>query len=185
MRKHLIPLLAGVLAALSLGLAVYALHCARTSRQALEAEILEQSQRIDRLYSKIDALTAQLEASVSGAASPICNFLVESWAADGETVTLTSAYVELQLPDDLTAASARLTLRHNGAEISSATLTLEAAAEGVYRQTLTDTWFLLPTLADDDTLELYLEVELSDGSALSALGITWYCTDGGLYSAVG
>ncbi len=43
----------------------------------------------------------------------------------------------------------------------------------------------MPELENNDSLELYLEITLSDGRHLNAFGIGWYMENGKLSSSVG
>lgn len=120
-----------------------------------------------------------------------CNMIVDGWLDTQEKVTLTSGYVQVQLPrlsasGDLTVTGARLSLNHNGQEYTGMDITLEAGeGAGGYELELADISFTLPELGEDDYLDLWVIVTLSDGSTLSAPGASWYNGADGLYLVVG
>ena len=121
-----------------------------------------------------------------------CNMTMDSWYdADGK-LTVSLAYVQAQLPrlaadgDAPTIVSARLLLTCNGSDYSELPLTLEAGdGPGAYQLTLTGSQLDMPELSEDDYLDLFLEVTLSDGQTLSCLGGSWYWGSDGLFLVVG
>ena len=123
--------------------------------------------------------------------SSYCNMLVDSWLDTQDTLTLTSAYIQVQLPrisrsTDLTVTEARLVLQKKGEEARHHDITLNpGVGRDSYELELTDTAFSLPEMVDDDYLDLWLEVTLSDGQTLSASGASWYKTSDGLFLVVG
>lgn len=130
-----------------------------------------------------------LETSLSA----YCNMTVDSWVANGGKLTISLAYIQAQLPrlsvsGDMPAiANARLLLVYNGEDFSDLALTLEPGeGGGAYELTLSGGELNWPEeLTDGDNLDLYLEVELSDGNVLSTMGGSWFYGDGGLDLVVG
>lgn len=120
------------------------------------------------------------------------NLVVESWYdADGK-LTITSGYVQVQMPristngSQITYSSADLVLQFNGQELARTPLDLpDGEGEGSYELVLTDLVFDMPEMEDADQLELWLEVSLSTGEELLATGGSWFCSDGELLLAVG
>lgn len=120
------------------------------------------------------------------------NLVVESWYdADGK-LTVTSGYVQVQMPRIATASgavtysSADLVLQLNGQELARTPLDLpDGEGEGSYELVLTDVVFDMPEMADADQLELWLEVTLSTGEELLATGGSWFYSGGELLLAVG
>lgn len=120
-----------------------------------------------------------------------CNMLVDGWIDTDSQVTLTAAYVQVQLPrlsvhGELTAESAQLVLYRNGEALGTADITLlPGEGRGSYEAVLSDLILELPELGDEDFLDLWLEVTLSNGDVLSNPGASWYNSPDGLYMVVG
>lgn len=121
-----------------------------------------------------------------------CNMTMDSWLDLDDTLTISAAYVQVQLPrltadgTEPTIAKAELLLYYQGQVHASAPITLEAgAAAGAYELTVAGVTMAMPTMEEDESLDLYLEVTLSDGTVLRALGASWYCNSNGLFSVVG
>ena len=114
-----------------------------------------------------------------------------TWLDDGSAVTLASAYVQVQLPrlsaqGALTAEKAQLVLYRNSEEVSRTDITLQPGeAAGSYELELSGQSIPLPELAEDDYLDLWLEVTLSDGRTLSTAGASWFSGPDGLFLVVG
>lgn len=132
-------------------------------------------------------LPVYLESSLAS----YCNMMVDSWLEDGECVTLTSAYIQVQLPrlsadGTLTAEKAQLVMYRGGEELSRADITLQPGeGPGSYELELSDVSIALPELEADDYLDLWLEVTLSNGQTLTTAGASWYNGADGLFLVVG
>ena len=130
-----------------------------------------------------------LETSLSA----YCNMTLDSWVADGGKLTVSLAYLQAQLPrlsesgDMPSIKGTRLLLVYNGEDFSSLDVTLQPGeGVGAYELTLSGGDLNWPAeLAEGDNLDLYLEVELSDGGKLTTMGGSWYYGDGGLDLVVG
>lgn len=129
---------------------------------------------------------------LASALNAYCNLTLDSWLDLDGTLTIATAYAQAQLPRlsaDGTAPDiekAALTLYYNGEVYSSADLVLEpSASDGTYELTILNAELAMPTLAEDEFLDLYLEVTLTDGTLLTALGAGWYQTPEGLFAVVG
>lgn len=121
-----------------------------------------------------------------------CNMTMDSWYDSDGKLTVSLAYVQAQLPrlttdgDTPTIVSARLLLTCNGSDYSELPLTMEAGdAPGAYQLTIAGGQLDMPQLTEDDYLDLFLEVTLSDGQTLSCLGGSWYWGSEGLFLVVG
>lgn len=125
--------------------------------------------------------------------SAYCNMTMDSWMDDGSKLTVSLAFVQAQLPrlsvsgDMPGITSARLLLTCNGNDVSELPVTLEAGeGAGAYELTITGAVLALPDeMSDDDYLDLFLEIKLTDGTELTALGGSWYQSDDGLFLVVG
>ena len=56
---------------------------------------------------------------------------------------------------------------------------------GSYELTLEDVTFDMPKMKDDDQLDLWLEVTLSNGEAITSNGGSWFYSDDALNLMVG
>ena len=123
--------------------------------------------------------------------SAYCNLAVNDWTESADSLTLTDAYAQVQLPrisagGEVLITRADLVLRLNGSEVARIPLQLQSSeVAGSYELTITNTVLPLAGLEEGDELELSLEAGLSDGRNLSAFGISWYLEDGAFSSAVG
>lgn len=124
--------------------------------------------------------------------SSYCNMTLDSWIDGNGTLTLTLGFVQAQLPrlsasgEAPTIVDAKLLLTHNGNDFSELAITLEPEnGAGSYALELTNTTLNLPELAEDDYLDLFLVITLSDGQVLTALGGSWFNSAEGLFLLVG
>lgn len=124
--------------------------------------------------------------------SAYCNLTVNDWVETrGTVLTLTDACAQVQLPlicaaGNVEIVTADLVLRLNGAESIRIPIKLAPSeVAGSFDLTLTNAQFPMPELEEGDSLELYLEVRLSDGRNLQAFGISWQKIGNQLSSAVG
>lgn len=124
--------------------------------------------------------------------SSYCNLVVNDWVEQSSvSLLLTDAYAQVQLPqifsgDSLYIDTSKLALRLNGEVTTRVSIALAPSeVAGSFDLTITDLHIPMPKLEKSDTLELYLEITLSDGRHLQAFGISWYLEDGKLSSVVG
>ena len=141
--------------------------------------------------SNPDSEDAGIPVFLQSALSSYCNLVIHDWQEQtGTSLVLTSAYVQVQLPQiqtqALTITAQELVLRLNGQLSAKVPVSLSPSeVAGSYEATLSDLHLPMPELNQNDTLELYLEITLSDGRRLQAFGISWYLEDGELVSSVG
>lgn len=124
--------------------------------------------------------------------SSYCNFVATDWIENpGVSLVLTDAYAQVQLPristtGSVAIADAHIVLRLNGTESVRIPIQLTPSeVEGSLELVITDLQIPMPKLKDSDALELSLEVSLTDGRNLRAVGVTWQLNNGKLSSAVG
>lgn len=135
--------------------------------------------------------TQEIPVYLSSSITAFCNLAVNDWEEKDNILTLTDAYAQIQLPlicssGSVEIASSDLVLRLNGAAALRIPIRLAPSeVPNSYELAVTDTELPLESLAEGDTLELYLEVSLTDGRNLSAFGISWYLEDGTISSSVG
>lgn len=121
-----------------------------------------------------------------------CNLFVSDWEnADGK-LTITSGYVQVQLPQitpagtSVTFESAKLVLQLNGNPVETLDLELpEGEGAGSYETALTSTAFTMPEMAEDYQLDLILEVKLSGSADITANGGSWFFSGDQLVMVVG
>lgn len=124
--------------------------------------------------------------------SAYCSVIVESHTASDSKLTITGGTAQVQAPkitnnnEVITVSEAVLNLMVNGESVASEKLKLEETDEmGAYQADLANVSFKVPELDADQPLILTLDVELSNGQALSATGGTFFYIDGDLLTAVG
>jgi hypothetical protein len=122
--------------------------------------------------------------------SAYCNLVVYDWSVNDGELIVTDAYAQVQLPqislEPVQITQSDIVVRLNGQEIDRIATTLSPSeVAGSYDVTIPSLAIPLPQLSEVDSLELYLEVSLSDGRNLRAFGINWYMEGSELTSAVG
>lgn len=138
-----------------------------------------------------DAPDAGIPVYLQASLSSYCNLVVNDWVEQANSLVLTAAYAQVQLPrisaeGDLEFASQELVLRLNGQITARVPVKLSPSeVEGSYDLIISDLHLPRPELNATDALELYLEVTLSDGRRLQAFGISWHLDGDTLSSAVG
>ena len=120
-----------------------------------------------------------------------CNLIVDGWEDEGGKLTITSGFVQAQLPrvgteENPLFAGAQLLLRLNGEVVETQDLDLpEGEGEGSYEQVLSGVSFRMPAMEDDYQLEVALVVTLSDGQTITSSGGSWYYNGGEMLMVVG
>lgn len=139
-----------------------------------------------------DNLVNDAVVNLKTALSAYCNMIVEAWEENEGSLTITSGYVQVQLPritaagDAAALTGAELVLERSGQEVSRRSLSLpEGEGENSYEQVITDAAFDIPAMEDEQQLDLYLVVHLSDGTELTTVGCSWFCNGGELFLVVG
>lgn len=163
----------------------YSYYCVLTSASGGREELA-----LNTPVNPVDDALVYLGSSLSA----YCNIVVdaEGWKADADTFTITSAYVQAQMPritpdgSSITCTGAELILELNGVEQERKRLELpEGEGENSYELVLTDTAFRMPAMEDDYQIDLWLEVTLSNGQTLSTSGGSWYYNDSQLIPVFG
>ena len=134
---------------------------------------------------------ADVPVYLQSALGAYCNLVINDWIEQsGTSLVLTSAYAQVQLPriqaQELTITGQTLVMRLNGQITAQVPIKLSPSeVAGSFELTINNLQMAMPELEDADTLELYLEVSLSDGRNLQAFGIGWYLENGTLTASVG
>ena len=108
--------------------------------------------------------------------SSYCNMIVDGWENEGGKLTITSGYVQAQLPristgEEVLLSSARLLLKLNADVVETQNLDIPTGeGKGSYELILSGISFKMPKMEDDYQLEVSLEVTLSDGQILTSSG---------------
>lgn len=119
------------------------------------------------------------------------NVVVETWEATDTAMTITSGYVQVQLPrlgagQGVSMMKAELVFELNAEELERVKLDLpEGEGVGSYEMALSDIRFKMPELEDDYQLDLWLEVALSSEETLVTSAGSWYYNAGELNMLVG
>ena len=179
--KNVLSSAALVCAVLALAASVFACCYAAGLSDRYEAQL-------EALNEQCLLLQAQLETSPPSQSDVYANLMITDWSAQDGTLTITTAFAQLLLPGEEAAApsQARLVLKLSGAEQAAHEITLlpGEAAES-FEADLTDISFQIPELSAEDTLELWLEATLSDGSITDTCGAGWFMENGRLMLVAG
>lgn len=127
-----------------------------------------------------------LQASLSA----YCNMIVDSSDVDGDTLVLNAGYVQVQLPRigsrSLEYKSSALVMKIGNQELQRLPLEIpEGEAEGSREMALQDVRFDIPADLEDQQMDLWLEVTLSDDQVLTYNGCSWNFEDGELILSAG
>lgn len=128
-----------------------------------------------------------LETSLSA----YCAMMVEEFVVEDNILTVTAGYAQVHLPvigrtgNAVEATGAELVLKVEGNEVSRRSLALTAETETELLGEIIGLTFDVPAMEDDQQMELWLEVGLSDGQMLFTTGGCWYYNGGELFLVVG
>lgn len=120
------------------------------------------------------------------------NVVLDAWENTDKALTLKSGYIQVQTPqlsgngETVSLEKAALVLKLNDEEKARKDLQMPAGeSAGSYELTLEDVTFDMPKMKDDDQLDLWLEVTLSNGEAITSNGGSWFYSDDALNLMVG
>lgn len=166
MKKNLLSIIALVCAVLALACSIFA--CVT----ALELK-----------YQTISVTTVQ---HATDPVQPVCTLLVRDWSVSDNTLNISSLYIDVQLPENVTCQEARLAVYNLDELLDRKELVLTAGeADGVWNLDGSYTDIALPDLSEDDELSLWLELTLSNGTAVQHCGAQWYPENGQLLLVAG
>lgn len=119
-----------------------------------------------------------------------CNMFVENWTQEGDKLMLTTGYAQVQLPRignrTVDYKSSDLVLKLGELELQRVPVEMpKGEADGSYEIVLENIAFDMPKIEDEQQVDLWLEVKLTDGQTLTYNGCSWFLTDGTLTLAVG
>lgn len=171
MKKNLLSIIALACAVLALACSVFA--CVTTQKLRSELNALQNA-------------SVAAPQSPSDSAEAYCTFLVRDWTVSGNTLDISSLYVDVQLPENVTCREAQLAIYQLDELLDRKVLELTAGeAEGVWTLDGSYTGVTLPELVEDDELSLWLELSLSDGTSIQHCGAQWYLENGQLMLVAG
>ncbi len=155
----------------------YTYLCTITDGQGKENNIVLNGPEMDKVIYLATNLSAY------------ANMVVTDFVAEEESLTLTGGFIQVQLPrmgGDTAVESTRLVLEHNGQEfLRQEVELLPGEGEGSFELLLADLSLPMPRMNEDSQLDVYLEVTLTNGQYLSAMGGSWMYLDGELVLVVG
>lgn len=138
-----------------------------------------------------DSPDAGIPVYLQSSLSSYCNLVVSDWGVQSSSIVLTDAYAQVQLPQlsasgNVAIDTSELVLRLNGQVSVKVPIRLTPSeVAGSFEATLSDLRLPMPELKKSESLELHLEVVLSDGRHLQAFGISWQLDGNKLTSTVG
>lgn len=121
-----------------------------------------------------------------------CNLYISDFKVENGKLTVTAGFAHVQLPQlspdgaSVSFEKAQLSFTLNGEEIEAQDISLPAGeGAGSHEASLSAISFTMPEMENDYQLDLYLNVTLSDGEALSANGGSWFYSGGELRMSAG
>jgi hypothetical protein len=120
-----------------------------------------------------------------------CTLMINGWESDMAKLKLTDAHLQVNLPLLATDGGAKiqstaLVMRLGIEEVSRKELTMtEGEGEGSFELTLQNYSLTLPEMQENDQVDLWLEVTLSDGQVLLSATSSWYLAEGKLSLVAG
>lgn len=183
MRRFLLALLAVVytLATLLLALVSYiTIEDLRTENADLKNQLEVLQAAPTQAPALIDVQTVLVDVKNS-----YCNLVIDHWESDQENLNIVTAYAQAIVVSNAstaTAESARLVLKLDGKELSTAEITLTSGESSESLEAdVKNISFTLPKLSAKDELELWLEVTLPGNITLDGYGGSWYREGGTLH----
>jgi len=170
----LLPIIALVCAVIAVILSVFSLVTLNTSNNKI-AQLELANKNLQEQMSILSASASKGQIS----SDAYCHLLVNSWDGDLSELTLTSAIAQVVLPSssetELLIQSAQPVLRQGIQEIQRRAVTLTATdSASSFEAVLENVIFELPALEENDQVDIWLEVVLSDGQILLSPACGWY-----------
>jgi hypothetical protein len=136
----------------------------------------------------INEALINLEASLTS----YCNLIVEESEIADNKLNLTKCTIQVQAPvitndgQSISCQEASLVLDCSGQILTQAVSGLTATdTAGLFEADLSGTSLDVPEMSADQTIELTLNVTLSNGQSLTAFGSSWVCSDESVLPVVG
>lgn len=159
----------------------YCYYCHLTTPGGKETEV-----EINTPNNTTDESLINMQTSLAAYAG----LVVEDWEHVEDHLTVISGYGQVQLPQlsgesSAVCTAAELSFRLNGQELHRQSVALPEEAGSTLHLDLAGKQFPVPEMENDYQLDLWLEVTLSDGRQINAVGASWFLTDGALTMSVG
>lgn len=136
--------------------------------------------------------TVEAFVNMESALASYCSVTVEESTFEGSKLALVNGKIQVQVPtitndnEVITCAKTELVLLFNGETLDTEALTLsKTETAGLFEAQLQDITFDVPEMEDDQKLDLYLNVTLTNNQVLSAFGGNWFYNDQCLLPVVG
>ena len=181
--KNFLALVALVCALIAVGLSVFSLLALQDATDRMAA--LEQKNAF--LQEQVNTLAA-FQNSVSSDA--YCHLMVNQWSSDLTNLTVVNGVAQVTVTtsgsSELLVQSAQLVLRQGVREFSRIPVSLLVGENGTnFEALLENISFPLPELEENDQVDLWLEVVLSDGQILLSPACGWYRSGNDLFMVAG
>ena len=168
----LLPIIALVCAVIAVILSVFSMVSLNTSNTKI-AQLELENKNLQEQMSILSASKGQISSDA------YCHLLVNSWEGNLNELTLSSAIAQVVLPSssetELLIQSSQLVLRQGIQEIQRRAVTLTATdSASSFEAVLENVLFELPTLEENDQVDIWLEGVLSDGQILLSPACGWY-----------
>lgn len=139
-----------------------------------------------------DLISSAELINLETALESFCTMTLNEFLAEGDQLTITDGYYQVQLPlvtrtgNAVSFASVNLILMSGEKEIVRQELAHPAEISDLFCQAkLSGISFTIPEMEEDQQLVLMLEVTLSDGQVLTTTGGNWHYAGGELLGVVG
>lgn len=130
--------------------------------------------------------------NMATALNSYCTLTVTDSQQNGDKLTITEGSIQVQLPlitnagETIVCDKAVLVMTFDGKEVGSVELDVgEPTDAGVYNAPISGAEFEVPSMENDQRVELRLDVTLSNAQTLTAQGSSWLYNDGELMLAAG
>ena len=129
---------------------------------------------------------------IEAALESYCSITIDDSTFENSKLTLTSGKVQVKVPsitnagETITCQEAALVLAFNGETLEKKTLTLaETDTASLWEASLENITFDIPEMENEQSVELTLNVTLTNGQTLSAFGGSWVNNAEGFLPVVG
>ena len=136
--------------------------------------------------------TIEAFIDIEAALESYCSITIDDSAFENSKLTLTSGKVQVKVPsitnagETITCQETALVLTFNGETLEKKTLTLaETDTASLWEASLENITFDIPEMENEQSVELTLNVTLTNGQTLSAFGGSWVNNAEGFLPVVG
>ena len=177
MRKFLLTALAVIYTLATLLLAFVSFITITNLRQE-NADLKDQIASLQESVSQPVPTVAVPQTILVDVPNSYCNLIVDHWEADQSNLNIVTAYAQAIITSNApsaTADRARLVLKLNDQELSTAEITLNPGESSESLEAdVKNISFSIPNLSTSDELSLWLEVILPGNITINCYGASWY-----------